>query len=405
MVGLSLFLLVGVGLLTWSVLDDDAYVAPRPTADPEVARPAEAARSLRLLEQAVGSGDPDLAGEAAPEGDEAAATLLKDLVDNARALHVRDFSLRFLDVTGVTGDGETWTAAVDATWRFAGFDDTSARAEVLVRFAGEDAGIVGVGGETGVAPVWLAGPATVRRTPDLLVVVAGVGPDVDAEARGYLARGRGALPVVARVLPAWDGPLVIEVPAGSAELDRALDADAGAYAGVAAVTASPDATSAPGVPVHVFLNPDEFDRLRPLGAQVVMSHEATHVATDAISSRQLPQWLVEGFADYVSLRGVRLPDSRTAAQIIQEVRADGLPRALPGAVEFDASTGHAGAAYESAWIACRVLVERRGEDALVDLYDAVREGQPLADALRASFGWSEAQLVRAWRTRLSDLAA
>jgi hypothetical protein len=210
---------------------------------------------------------------------------------------------------------------------------------------------------------------------------------------------------VARVLPAWDGPLVIEVPAGSAELDRALGADAGAYAGVAAVTASPDATSAPGAPVHVFLNPDEFDRLRPLGAQVVMSHEATHVATDAISSRQLPQWLVEGFADYVSLRDVRLPDTRTAAQIIQQVRADGPPRALPGAVEFDASTGHAGAAYESAWIACRVLVERRGEDALVDLYDALREGQPLADALRASFGWSEAQLVRAWRTRLSDLAA
>ncbi|WP_134738732.1 hypothetical protein [Nocardioides sp. 503] len=404
MVGLSLFLLVGVGLLTWSVLDDDPYVAPRPAAGPALAQPAEASRSLRLLQQAVASGDAALADEAAPEGDTAAAGLLEDLVGNARALRVRDFSLRFLDVTGAS-EGDTWTAAVDATWRFAGFDETSARAEVVVRFAGEDAGIVGVGDRTGVAPVWLAGAATVRRTPDVLVVVAGTGTAQDAAARGYLARGREALPVVGRVLPAWRGPLVIEVPAGAAELDRALDADAGAYAGVAAVTASPDATSAPGVPVHVFLNPDEFDRLRPLGAQVVMSHEATHVATDATSSRQMPQWLVEGFADYVSLRDVRLPDSRAAAQVIEQVRADGPPRALPGAVEFDASTGHAGAAYESAWIACRVLAERRGEDALVALYAAVRDGRPLAEVLRASFGWSEAALVRAWRARLSDLAA
>ncbi|WP_193614006.1 hypothetical protein [Nocardioides lijunqiniae] len=404
MVGLSLFLLVGVGILTWSVLDDDTYVVPPPSAGPALARPAEAARSLRLLEQAVGSGDPALAADAAPEGDRAAAALLRSLVGNARALRVRDFSLRFLDVAGGTEE-DTWTAAVDATWRFAGFDRTSARAEVLVRFAGEDAGIVAVGGATGVAPVWLAGPATVRRTPDVLVLVAGTGAAQDAAARGYLARGRDALPVVGRVLPSWDGPLVIEVPAGPGELDRVLDADAGAYAGVAAVTASPDATSAPGVPVHVFLNPAEFDRLRPLGAQVVMSHEATHVATDATTSRQMPQWLVEGFADYVSLRDVRIPDARAAAQVIEQVRADGPPRALPGAVEFDASTGHAGAAYESAWIACRVLVERRGEDALVDLYAAVREGQPLADVLRSSFGWSEAQLVRAWRTRLSDLAA
>jgi hypothetical protein len=396
--------LVTAGILTWVVLDDDPYVAPRPDTGAEVVHPAEAARSLRKLEQAVEARDPALAAAAAPEGDEDAAALLRGLVGNAEALRVRDFSLRFVDVTGAAEE-QSWTGAVDATWRFAGYDGTAARAEVMVRFSGADAGIVAVGGDEGVAPVWLAGPATVRRTPDVLVVAEGTGAEVEAAVGGYLARGRAALPVVARVLPVWDGPLVIEVPATPAGLDRALDADAGAYAGVAAVTAAPDLSDAPGVPVHVFLNPQQFERLRPLGAQVVMSHEATHVATGATSTRDLPQWLVEGFADFVALRDVGLPDSRTAAQVIEQVRRDGPPAALPGVAEFDASTGHAGAAYESAWLACRVLAERRDEDALVALYDAVRAGRPLDEVLEESFGWSEADLVRAWRARLSDLAA
>ena len=404
MAGLSLSLLVVVGLATWVLLRDEPYVAAPPDAGERAVSPAAAARSLQQLVRAVETGDPALAADAAPEDDPAAADLLRALVGNARALQVRDFTLRYLDESGAAQAG-SWSAAVDATWRFDGYDDTSARAEVEVRFAGPDAGIVAVGGAEGAAPVWLAGPVTVRRTPDVLVLAAGRGARVDDAVAGYLARGRAALPVVARVLPAWRGPLVLEVPASPEALDRALDAEPGDYAGVAAVTSSPDGSQAPGSPVHVFLNPAEFARLEPLGAQVVISHEAAHVATDAAGSRQLPQWLVEGFADYVSLRDVRLPLSRTAAQVIDQVREDGPPAALPGPAEFDASTGHAGAAYEAAWLACRVLAERGGEAALVRLYDAVRGGATLEDALRDGFGWSERQLVGAWRTRLSDLAA
>ncbi|MCD4524941.1 hypothetical protein [Nocardioides sp. cx-173] len=404
MAGLSLSLLVVVGLATWVLLREEPYVAPRPDAGAEVVRPAAAARSLQLLTRAVESSDPAMAADAAPEGDQRAADLLRALVGNADALRVRDFSLRYLDESGAA-DGDTWSAAVDATWRFAGYDETSARAEVEVRFAGPDAGIVAVGGVEGVSPVWLAGPVTVRRTPDVLVIAAGSGAAVSTAAADYLARGRAALPVVARVLPAWRGPLVLEVPATPDALDRALDAEPGDYAGVAAVTSSPDATQAPGAPVHVFLNQAEFERLRPLGAQVVVSHEAAHVATDATGSQAMPQWLVEGFADYVSLRDVRLPLARTAAQVIAQVREDGPPAALPGAAQFDASTGHAGAAYESAWLACGVLAQRRGEAALVGLYDAVRAGSTLADALADGFGWTEQELVRAWQTRLTDLAA
>jgi hypothetical protein len=45
--------------------------------------------------------------------------------------------------------------------------------------------------------------------------------------------------------------------------------------------------------VHVFVNPEVFDRLQPTGAQVVLSHEAVHVATDAARSDVAP-WLLEG---------------------------------------------------------------------------------------------------------------
>ena len=49
----------------------------------------------------------------------------------------------------------------------------------------------------------------------------------------------------------------------------------------AAVKRAKTGSQAPGSPVHVFVNPDVFDHLRATGAEVVMSHEATHVATGA----------------------------------------------------------------------------------------------------------------------------
>jgi len=87
------------------------------------------------------------------------------------------------------------------------------------------------------------------------------------------------------------------------------------------------------------------------------------------------------------------------------VREDGPPAALPGQGEFDASAGHLGAVYESAWVACLVLVDAGDERALVRLYDAVSGGGDLAGSLQALFGLSEAELTARWRQRMRDLAA
>jgi hypothetical protein len=315
---------------------------------------------------------------------------------------VLDFTLRYIDAEGAVSADGSWTAAVDATWRFAGFDDVPAHAEVTVRFAddGDRVAIAGVGGGDRRAPLWLSAPVQVRRTPGTLVLAAGS----PARAEDYARRAALAVPVVLRVLPDWRPRLVVEVPASAAALDRTLAADPGRYANIAAVTTTVDGSVTPDAPAHVFVNPDVFDRLEPQGAQVVMSHEAVHVATRAATS-DVPLWLLEGFADYVALRDVDLPLTTTAGQVIEQVRRNGPPRHLPGDAEFNTSTAQLGAAYESAWLACRLLARLGGERALVRVYRLVDAGRELPSALQGTFGLTVGGLTRAWRRTLTDLAA
>jgi hypothetical protein len=402
--GLSLCLLVVVGLLAWVVTDDDPYVAPAPSPAPveQSVQPALATETLARFRQAVVDDDEDAARALAPEGDTDTADALAGIVRNAQLLEVDDFALRYVDAEdSLSRSDDSWSAAVDATWEFHGFDRAPARAEILVQLQndGDRVALTGFGGGDRVSPLWLSGPLQIRRTARTLVMVDGTA----AAADGYARHATAAVPVVRRVLPHWRRGLVVEVPSSVDALDRTLDADQGTYDQIAAVTTAADGSLAPDAPVHVFVNPDVFANLRSTGAQVVMSHEATHVATDAWVS-QLPLWLLEGFADYVALRDVDLPLATSASQIIAEVRHDGPPRALPGAAEFNTQTKDLGATYESAWLACRQLALDGGEHALVAFYRNVDRGRDLGAALRTSFGLSVAGFTEQWRTLLSDLA-
>jgi hypothetical protein len=323
------------------------------------------------------------------------------VVHNAASLRVQDFTLRYVDAEGALAADGSLDAAVDATWGFRGFDRAPARAEVVVhlRSDGDRIALTGVGGGDRASPLWLSGPLQVRRTQRTLVMVDGTAAAADRYAR----RAAAAVPVVRRVLPRWRRGLVVEVPASVGDLDRTLAAAPGSYDQIAAVTTSADGSQAPDAPVHVFVNRGVFDRLKPTGAQVVMSHEATHVATDAWMST-MPLWLLEGFADYVALRDVDLPLSTAAAQIIAEVRREGPPRALPDADAFGTRTTGLGATYESAWLACRLLARDGGEHALVSFYDGVDGGADLGAALQTSFGLTVAGFTQRWRALLSDLA-
>jgi hypothetical protein len=394
-------LVLVVALVTWLLLRSDPYVAPDPSGSAPQADPAGAAHALRELQQAVTAQDAAGAAALAPPSDPGAADLLSAVVTNAGELRVADFTARYVDAVGGVDDAGRWQAAVDLTWRFDGFDDEPVHEEVLVGFDEEEGavGITSFGGGDLRTPLWLAGPVDVRRSDRALVLATS-----PAEADLLAQRADAAVPVVQGVLPQWPGRLVVEVPPSEEALDAALAADPGTYADIAAVSASVDGTLTPGSAVHVFVNPAVYDDLDPVGGQVVMSHEATHVATGAPLSSGVPLWLLEGFADYVALRDVDLPVSTTAGQIIQQVRREGPPDHLPDEVEFDEASSHLGAAYESAWLACVLLADVGGEEALVRLYEQVSGGQELAGPLAEQFGLTEDELTAQWRQRLQDLA-
>jgi hypothetical protein len=132
-----------------------------------------------------------------------------------------------------------------------------------------------------------------------------------------------------------------------------------------------------------------------------MSHELVHVATDAVR-RPVEPWLLEGFADFVALRGTRLPDRATMGRAIAAARRDGVPRSLPTAADFDTRGSDLQARYEEAWLACRIVARRSGVDGLTAVYKAAGAGTSTADALRRA-GLTTPRLTAAWRAELGAL--
>jgi len=347
----------------------------------------------------------DLAAAVTKGADSEDSDLVDQVATNARLLRLKDVSLRYVDedAGALAAGSDEWVAAVETTWAFRGFDRTDAETEVSFTFRrdGDGADIVAIGGHDRRTPLWLSGPVTVRRTPRTLVIVAGQGDN--AEAGRYAGLARTAVTAVNRVLPDWHRGLVVEVAESADALVAELDAKPDEYAQIAAVTTTVDGSTEAGAPVHVFVNPEVLGPLQATGAQVVMTHETTHVATDAANA-MMPLWLVEGFADYVALRDVRLPLSVTAAQITEQVRRHGVPDHLPTDEEFGTTQTHLGAQYEAAWLACRTLADLGSEAELVDFYTGVEHGADQAAELRRIFGISQRSFVRTWQGRLQDLA-
>lgn len=379
------------------LLAEDRYVVGPQSTVVSSADPAAASVALADLAAALASGDADAASALAPAGDESATTLLGSLAGNVGLIGVRDLALRYIDAGDMPAADGSWSVLADLTWRIERFDPGTSRVEVEVGLRRDGNRLAVTGFIGGRVPLWLRGPARVDRRAGTLVITGG------RPSAPYSSLAERALPQVRRVLSNVRGGLVVEVPQNSAELDSLLGVPEGTYQGVAAVTASVDGSTEGTSPVHVFVNPDEMDDLRRTGAQVVMTHEAVHALTAAPTS-QAPVWLVEGFADFVALRDVDLPVTRTAAQVIARVRRDGVPARLPGAADFDLTAPHLGAAYEAAWLACVSLADLAGEAALVEVYRTVSAGAAVDDALRRSAGVDQASLTQRWRSVLRTLA-
>lgn len=383
--------------------DGRREVAPTPPAETPRASPAEAAAALAAFVDAVAGRDQDALEELSPTGMPASQELLSGIASNARALDLTSLSARYVDQVGTVSTDGSWTGSAELTWQVEGFDEEPARSDVAVRFAPDGDGLAiawfeASAGDGGQLPLWLRGRLSVARTGDVLVMADGPASVAEATA----ARAVRGIDVVRRVLPNWRSPVVVEVPASAAELDETLGAEPGTYVGIAAVTAPVGRASDVDGPVHVFVNPDVSDGLRRVGAQVVMSHELVHVATDAVR-RPVEPWLLEGFADYVALRDTRLPDRVTLGRAIAAARRNGVPDVLPSAADFDTRGHGLQARYEEAWLACRVIAERLGEQGLVEVYDAASRGVHVDQALRRH-GTSMSDVGTAWREQLGALA-
>jgi hypothetical protein len=154
------------------------------------------------------------------------------------------------------------------------------------------------------------------------------------------------------------------------------------------------------------VNPSAWRTLGSLGRRVVLAHEITHLATRAITVDDVPIWLSEGFADYVAYQAVDVPTNVVAGDVLSDVRKGKAPKNLPEDADFDAARGDIAAAYEGAWLACRMIAERYGQKKLIALYVSYANSKsvPQSGQIKTTLGISETQLVKQWRAYLEARA-
>ncbi len=401
------------GLATYAVLNRPEQARlPSTNARPTggvTSREDAAAALLGRLTSALEDGDRGrVLALAAPRVASARAELAA-IFANVQALRIRDLTMRYVDEDdgrlGAAAQqrlrGTGWVGDVQLRWRVAGFDRSDSHLETTVTFAQtrRGAAFVSARGDYGdVTPLWLLSRLHVERGSRSLVMTTR-----KADLARFSALADRAVVDVRKVLPRWRGGLVVEVPADQEELNRTLGSDEHTYDEIAAVTTTVDGSLLPSAPTHIFVNPAVFDPLGENGSQIVMSHEATHVATHAATA-SMPTWLLEGFADYVALDHVDLPVAVTASQILARVRKEGVPRHLPGKTEFDTANTALGASYESAWLACRLIGQRYGEAKMIAFYRRAERDSSADGAFREVLGTNRAAFTRAWQGYLRQLA-
>lgn len=203
----------------------------------------------------------------------------------------------------------------------------------------------------------------------------------------------------------WSRSVVALVPSSQHEM-ALIDDDHEDLDQIAALT-SAEVSSTRGRPLpvgdRVTVNPRNWSRLDTLGAQIVLTHELTHVATRADTGSQTPKWLSEGFADYVGFLDSGLPPVVAASELDERVRAGEVPSRLPRNRDFRGSNPQLGDAYEEAWLACRYIAAHYGQPTLVRFYRTVgTSSRPssaaVSQAMRHLLGVTPREFTRRWRS-------
>ncbi|NUR79215.1 MAG: hypothetical protein HOQ21_02045 [Dermatophilaceae bacterium] len=337
------------------------------------------------------------------------------------AIGVEDLELADLrettaPVPAPPGTSVEWDVRVSLSYRIRGFD-TAPRAFDLDLTLKADPVRPQQMGITASAPSgrpqpWDLDGLRVRRSPTALVLAVGDAARVEEIAR----RARTA---ASRVAAVWGSarPAVWIAPATDVDAGRLLGRAAG-QDGLGGVAAATDGPLTPGERAgadRIILVPKAWTSLRPDGRDVVMTHELTHVTVRGSTTRAVPLWLSEGFAELVAYRSIDLPEKAVARPAVALVRASGLPASLPADEDFAPGTGTLQAAYGLALLALRTLADEHGTRAVVDLYRAAAGGlavpsdrlddrEGIVDsALQTTMGTTRGRLVKDWQTRLRGL--
>ncbi|MDX6365838.1 MAG: hypothetical protein QOK30_914 [Nocardioidaceae bacterium] len=333
-----------------------------------------------------------------------------DIASNLRAVRASVLSLRLRPAAAAEPAsrprrghfGAAWDLTVDVRWRTPQMGARDVVSSLVYTFVAAEgsARVAAVRASAGSRePIWLVGRLRVARGRGPVVAVAGS----VAQSRVLVRRLLLARHDVRTFLTHWHGSLTAYLPRSTADFAAVLDAGRRQYASVAAVTAAIDGSAEPHAPVAVVVNPRIWPRLTPLGARVVIIHEAVHAATGPRTTA-LPRWLSEGFADFVAIQSARVPPRLANAAAVEDIRRHGLPRRLPMNSDFNAGSAQLEATYEESRLVVQAIADQAGLQRLVAFYTAVAAHSVPADtALRTRLGTSRAQLTRQWRRLLIRL--
>lgn len=334
-------------------------------------------------------------------------------VDDLRLGAVRETTA---PVPAPAGTSVEWDVRVSLSYRIHGFD-TASRAFDLDLTLKADPAVperpqITASAPSGRPQPWDLEGLKVRRTPTALVLAVGDVSRVDEISR----RARTA---ASRVATVWGSarPAVWIAPASDVDAGRLLGRSAGP-SGLGGVAAATDGPLTPGEPAgadRIILVPKAWTSLRPDGRDVVMTHELTHVTVRGSTTRGVPVWLSEGFAELVAYTPIDLPEKAVVAPAVTLVRTTGMPSSLPTDADFAPGTPTLQAAYGLSLLAVRTLADAHGTRSVVDLYRAAAGGLAVPtgrlddregivdDALRSTIGTTRGRLVMEWQERLRGL--
>ena len=215
-----------------------------------------------------------------------------------------------------------------------------------------------------------------------------------------------ALPVVQRVWgPTAPSAVAVYAPATEQEFADLVGGPGRTDVAAEAISSGTDPATQRPYGRRLVLDPGADAKLSTVGARIVAAHEITHLATAAVTSAGTARWVVEGFAEYVGELAGGQPVPVAAAELRADVAAGRLPSGLPTDAAFAAGTPGQPQAYQQAWLACRLIAAKAGDNGLVRFYRlAAAPGdapsQAVATALRSVMHVSVPAFTAQWRAYL-----